>query len=390
MRIAFVYDLVYPYSKGGVEKRIWDLAHLLTARGHEVEVLGTRCWEGSADRVVDGIRFRGIASQAKIHTSAGRRSISQGLKFAVAVGRALAGSRYDIVEVQGMTPLTCLSALGVCRLRKSTAVVTWYEVWRDYWNEYLGLLGYLGRFTEWLVAKISPFNTAVSRLAASRLEMLGGRNVALIPIGIDCEAVRLVGPAVERTDILYVGRLMSHKNIELLIDSVALLKARGVEPRTSIVGEGPHRDALVLRAREKGLEKVDFVGRVESDERILAMMKSALVFAFPSTREGFGLAPLEAAACGLPVVTIDHEHNAATELIDDGVTGLITAATASEFARALEVLLTDANLRIRMGRAATARAESFDWTQMAASTELFYHEGLTHQAPIAAPQRAGR
>ena len=63
VRIAFVYDLIYPYSKGGVEKRIWDLAHLLSARGHDVDVLGTHSWDGPKELLVDGIRFAGSWSR---------------------------------------------------------------------------------------------------------------------------------------------------------------------------------------------------------------------------------------------------------------------------------------------------------------------------------------
>ena len=358
MKIAFVYDLVYPYSKGGVEKRIWYLAHLLSARGHDVDVVGTHSWDGPAESVVDDIRFRGVTAESGIHTRSGRRSILQATKFALSSGRALAGLRYDIVEIQAMAPISCLVALTICRLTGAVPVVTWYEVWGDYWNDYLGLFGYLGRLVEWLVAKLSPVNSAVSRLAATRLKSLGGRNVALIPIGIDVATIRSIRPAAEKTDILYVGRLIAHKNLELLIDSVALLKVRGIEPLVSIVGEGPHREALIQRAVRQGLNNISFRGRIESHAEILSMMKASQVFAFPSTREGFGLAPLEAAACGLPVVAIAHQHNATIELIDDGVNGVVAAPTASDFAESLGRLLEDHELRDRMGREAIAASRS--------------------------------
>ena len=354
MKIAFVYDLVYPHSKGGVEKRIWDLAHLLSARGHDVEIVGTHSWAGPADSAIDDIRLRGVAGSTGIHTRSGRRSIAQGMKFAFLSSRALARSHYDIVEVQGMAPLSCLFALTICRLTGTVPIVTWYEVWREYWNDYLGPVGYVGRLVEWLVARLAPVNSAVSDLAASRLKMLGGRNISLIPIGIDVAAIRSTTPAPEKSDILYVGRLIADKNLELLIDALALMKTRGVEPRVSIVGEGPHRAALVHRASRQGLHNIAFTGRIESHEQVLSMMKSSRAFAFPSTREGSGLAPPEAAACGLPVVAIAHENNATTELIEDGLNGVISAASASDFAESLERLLGDVELRDRMGREAIA------------------------------------
>jgi len=46
MKIAFVYDVIYPYVKGGVEKRVWELAVRLSCRGHEVHIFGMKFWQG--------------------------------------------------------------------------------------------------------------------------------------------------------------------------------------------------------------------------------------------------------------------------------------------------------------------------------------------------------
>ena len=377
MRIAFVYDLVYPYSKGGVEKRIWDLAHLLSARGHEVQVLGTHCWDGDFDLEMDGIQYHGVGKPQDIHAKGGRRSIWQAVKFAFSAGRALAGSNHDIVELQGMAPLSCLVSLAVCRFKRTTPIVIWYEVWRQYWNAYLGRLGYLGRLIEWLVVRVAPVNVAVSRLASSRLQEWGVDRVPLVPIGIDYYGIQRVPTDRRGPDVLYVGRLARHKNVGLLIDSVSLLKLQGLEPNVLIVGDGPERKALERQARGLGLDNVRFTGLVESHESVISLMKSARVFAFPSLREGFGLAPLEASACGVPVVSVAHADNAATELIDDGVSGLVSTRDSVDFAEAIRQLLVDQQLRDRMGLEAQRRAETYDWTRIVVLTERIYNEGMT-------------
>jgi glycosyltransferase involved in cell wall biosynthesis len=260
-----------------------------------------------------------------------------------------------------------------------TPVVIWYEVWRGYWNEYLGALGYVGRLVEWLVARLAQVNAAVSRIPASRLKEWGVDDVWLLPIGIDFHRIQTVAPDVVRSEIIYVGRLAPHKNLELLIDAVSLLKAEGMSLRVLIVGEGPEREALERRAQSKDLDDFRFLGRLESDDQVVSLMKSAQVFAFPSLREGFGLAPLEAGASGLPVVAVRHPDNATCELIEDGFNGLVTSSDPRDFANALKKLLFDVRTRDAMGQRAREAAEAFDWTHVVSAVENMYMEATVRR-----------
>ena len=62
MKIAFVYDVIYPYVKGGVEKRIWELAIRLTSRGHEVHLFGMKFWDGEDNLIRGGgVPARGLS-----------------------------------------------------------------------------------------------------------------------------------------------------------------------------------------------------------------------------------------------------------------------------------------------------------------------------------------
>ena len=364
MKIAFLYDLVYPYSKGGVEKRISDLAHLLSSRGHDVHVLGTHAWYGDPHLPVDGVLFEGIAKPKGIHSKDGRRSVWQALTFALASGRALLKRDFDFVEMQGMSPMACLVALVACRLRGIKAIVIWYEVWQEYWNDYLGVLGYLGRLVEWLVARLAPRNAAVSRLTADRLVGLGVSDVDLLPIGIHFNRFRAVEPSTRGAEIIYVGRLAAHKNVGLLIKAVQLLRSEGLNPSVHIIGDGPERHRLEEMTARAELTNIRFLGRVESDDEVVALMKAAKVFAFPSLREGFGLAPLEAAACGLPVVAVAHASNASVELVEDGVTGFVTDTSPQQFASALRKVLEHSSLRAQMAEHAVKLAKRFDWERI--------------------------
>ncbi len=109
----------------------------------------------------------------------------------------------------------------------------------------------------------------------------------------------------------------------------------------AIVGEGPEKPQLDLLVHQLGLcTDVEFLGRLESQESVFALIKSATVFALPTTREGFGIAVAEALACGTQVVTTAHDDNQARHLIEDGVTGYLCDPTVGSLADTLEKALS--------------------------------------------------
>jgi glycosyltransferase involved in cell wall biosynthesis len=130
----------------------------------------------------------------------------------------------------------------------------------------------------------------------------------------------------------------------------------------TIVGGGPLLDEL--RAAEQDLPNLDVVGPVDSDTEVLDILSSARVFALPSSREGFGLAALEAMAAGVPVVTIDHPHNATGELITPSVSGFIADPNPRRFAEALFEVLRNDTLHQRMYQGALAVAERHSWPSL--------------------------
>jgi hypothetical protein len=74
MKIAFIYDVIYPYVKGGVEKRVWELATRLTRRGHDVHLFGMKFWDGEDILISEGVFLHGVCPAKKLYVS-GRRTI---------------------------------------------------------------------------------------------------------------------------------------------------------------------------------------------------------------------------------------------------------------------------------------------------------------------------
>lgn len=366
MKIGYIYDAVYPWVKGGAEKRIHELSHRLAARGHEVHCYGMKWWPGEAERQSGGVFLHGICPPMPLY-SGGRRSIGEAAYFA---GRLLAlRTDCEVVDCQNFPYLSCFSARLMAGLGGRRLFITWHEVWGGYWRQYLGGAGLAGRSVEWAAAKLADKNIAVSERTERELSALGARGVCLLENGIDGEKIAGVAPAEQPSDVIAVGRLVEHKNVPLLIEALGLIRKDMPELKAVIVGDGPERESLERLVRERGLAgNVLFTGFVEDYNRAIALMKSSGVFVSASTREGFGMAALEANACGLPVVTVRHRMNAVMDLVKED-TGAVCSAEAEELAGAIMGTL---QARKRMKRRCLEEAARYDWERICDRAERIY------------------
>lgn len=206
----------------------------------------------------------------------------------------------------------------------------------------------------------------------------------VIPFGIDAAALR---PRDAETAarirqrygsrlVLAVGRMVYYKGFEYLIRAMA--RVRG---HLLLVGEGPLLKKLERLAFDAGAaDRITFLGRV-SQEEMAAYFHAADVFALPSIArsEAFGIAQLEAMACGKPVVNTRLASGVPFVSID-GETGVTVApASAEELTAALNRLLDDPDLRGRFGAAAARRArDHFSVAAMVDRTLALYREVIAH------------
>jgi glycosyltransferase involved in cell wall biosynthesis len=138
-----------------------------------------------------------------------------------------------------------------------------------------------------------------------------------------------------------VGRMLSHKRLDRLIDAVGLLAADGRDYRCLIIGDGPERGRLAAQIRDLGLEsRIALRSDIAEHAEVIARIKAARCFAFPSEREGFGIAALEAIACGTPVITTSAPDNLAQSLVQRSSAGTVCEPTAAALAQAIDQQLS--------------------------------------------------
>ncbi|HEU5137301.1 MAG TPA: glycosyltransferase [Steroidobacteraceae bacterium] len=177
------------------------------------------------------------------------------------------------------------------------------------------------------------------------------------------------GIAADEVVVGTVARIVTQKRIDLLIDSLAELRARGRALRLVVVGTGDLEASLRKRARDKGVEQaLTWAGRRED---IPAVMQAFDIFALCSDYEGFGLVLLEAMASRRPIVAT--RVSAIPEIVVDNVTGrLCSAGDAAGVASAIDALFA-AELRASMGAAGRERLErEFPVAKMVDATLAIY------------------
>ncbi len=378
-------DAVWPFNKGGKEKRIYEVSQRLSSYGRDVHIYTMQWWDGPKVMVLDGVTFHAISRLHPLYAG-NRRSFSQALLFGIAVLKLLF-EPFDILEVDHMPYFPLFSARLVCTLRRRKLFTTWHEVWgREYWTEYLGGLGFIGTLTERLAISMPDHIVSVSEHTSERLRGMGSsRPGSVLLNGVDLELIERSVPAEPSSDVLFAGRLLANKNADILIRSISLLSGHLPDIRCLIVGEGPEREALIALVGDLGLEgKVKFIDFVPD---LYGLMKSSKVFVLPSVREGFGLVAVEANACGLPVITTRHHHNAARNLIVEGENGFLIDPDEVELAEKIEVVL-GGGFEWDTRRVVIENGLAVDWNSTARSLDALFLEVATGSAPLPpAPDR---
>jgi glycosyltransferase involved in cell wall biosynthesis len=345
VRICIVYDCLYPHTVGGAERWYRNLAERLAAEGHEVDYLTLRQWPEGEEAGVPGVRVVAVGPTMDLYAN-GRRKIGPPLRFGLGVLVHLArhGGRYDAVHTASFPYFSLLAAGAVRPWRHYRLLVDWHEVWtREYWREYLGRAGAAGWWVQRLCLRIPRRSFCFSRLHERRLRELGLRGELTVLRGQYAGPPGRLVDAVSPPVVVFAGRHIPEKRVPAIVPAVARARESVPELRCEIFGDGPDRPE-VLRLVEGREDVVDVPGFVPS-ERVEAALASALCLVLPSRREGYGLVVVEAASTGTPSIVVAGPDNAAVELVEDGVNGLVAGSASPDD-------LAAAIVRVRQGGSA--------------------------------------
>ncbi|MEO8503937.1 MAG: glycosyltransferase family 4 protein [Acidobacteriota bacterium] len=378
LKVLIVYERVYPDFIGGIEHRNYELGAALARRGHGVTLVGfCRPLPGVPPR----LEVKSLGPLASVYRDDGRRSTRQALRFASRLWR-LDVRGFDVIETASVPYVHLLPLALRCRLAGKPLMVTWYEYWSAYWKGYVGRWrAPIYRTIEWLAAQLGTQAIATCLLTQGRLTRRRWRGgVGLLPCGIRFADVQQAAvtasaaaggpPGAAAPPLIFAGRLLAEKRVDLLLRAVALLAATRPGKLLTVFGDGPDRRRLEAMAADLAIAaRVDFHGHVETSAEVWGALGRARIAVQPSEREGFGLFPLEAMAAGLPVVYCQSPESAVPELVRDGIEGIEAAATPEGLAAAIAGLLDDETARTRFRQRALDRASQYDWELVAEQFE---------------------
>ncbi|HSB66099.1 MAG TPA: glycosyltransferase [Anaerolineales bacterium] len=191
--------------------------------------------------------------------------------------------------------------------------------------------------------------------------------VTVIPNGLDLTPYKssiqpvdraLFGFSPDHVVCVYVGRLSPEKDLNLLLRAFYGIAMSFDHVRLLVVGDGPERENLEAQVKYMNIEaKVHFSGMVDYKD-IPAYLSASDIFVTPSSSETFGLSTVEAMATGLPALGIDAPGT--SDIIQDGVTGLVSTDDLAVFTAKLVLLSTNHELRQEMGKNAIEASKKYD------------------------------
>jgi glycogen(starch) synthase len=379
-----------PVVIGGLGRHVHHLSTALAAAGHDVVVLSRRptgtdpSTHPSSDDISEGVRV--VAAAQDPHEFSFSADM---MAWTLAMGHAMTRAglslkqqrtnrawRPDVVHAHDW--LVAHPAVALSEFYDVPMVSTIHATEAGRHSGWVS--GAISRqvhaIESWLVRESDSLITCSASMRDEITELFGPglAEITVIRNGIDANRwpFALRRPRTGPPELLYVGRLEYEKGVHDLI--AALPRIRRTHPGTTltIAGDGTQQDWLVEQARKhRVLKATTFAGRLDHDQ-LLAVLHRADVAVLPSHYEPFGLAALEAAAAGTPLVTSN--IGGLGEAVIDGQTGLsCPPRDVARLAAAVRAALDDPDAAQRRARAARQRLTSdFDWRTVADETAQVY------------------
>jgi glycogen synthase len=359
---------------GGVEEHVRNVARELRAQGLDV-VVWTVDQGDDVPAEVDGIPVRVLPCPMPARSA---RSLAwfalQAPRAIVRWMRATAADRPRMLHVHCFGPNGPWALAASAVTRRPLLLTAHGETFMDA-HDAFGASALLRRTLREALRRARVV-TACSAFTARDLVRFGlDRRVDVVGNGVQPDEPAAALPAgLPSRFVLAMGRLVSTKGFDLLIDAFAQARLPD-DVALVLAGDGPEADALRAHAERRGVaSRVHWTGRLARGE-VVSVTAAATALVVPSRVEAFGIVVLEGWRAGAPVIVTSHGGPA--DLVRDGDDGLVVDPfDAAALAGALETVVLDEQVARRLGAAGRERVREYTWTEVAAQYRRLYADRL--------------
>lgn len=355
----------YPPVHGGMETVLKDSCQGLINAGCQVTVIvSADSNEASIEQIGQGstlIRCPRLAT-----------FLSQPLNYTLpsVVRKTVADFKPDIIQIHLPNPLANI-ALQMSGVFGDIPVAVWYHA--DITRQKISRIIYRPLLNK-LLAKCTGIAVSTASLLNQSSVLKAYENkVKVIPFGIDISGFS-AGENAGKGPLLFVGRLVYYKGIEVLLEAVAGIP----EAELVIVGDGPLKDQLRKNITKSGLsDRVQLLGDI-SNKKLKTIMNESGALVLPSTHksETFGLVQLEAMASSIPVISTNLPTGVATVNIDNETGFVVAPGDVVELTEAIEKLYQDSKKADELGRSGRSRVEQLFSREVMAQNLIAWYKDL--------------
>jgi phosphatidylinositol alpha-mannosyltransferase len=358
--------LMSPYSlslPGGVQGQVLGLAKALRGLGHQVRVLGP------CDGAPPEVGIIPLGNSVPTAANGSMAPIAPDPSCALRTIAALRDEHFDVVHLHEpiapgctVTTLVCCSApmVGTFHAAGTSAAYKW-----------------LAPLTCWLAGRLTV-RCAVSEDARDLAACSLGGRYEMLHNGIDVERFAKAVPwPTEGPTVLFLSRHESRKGLDVLVDALPLLPDHA---RVWVASDGP--DTARLRAAAAGDGRVEWLGRIDEDEKI-RRLRGATVLCAPSLRgESFGMILLEAMAAETPIVASDLPGYRNVVGTGEPAAVLVPPGDPAALGAAQRRVLDDPDLAAALSAAGDARAAAFSMDRLAERYISLYRSAMNGSGPV--------
>jgi len=387
MKIAFFTNCYKPLINGVVSS-IVSLKEAYERKGHETYIFAPKV-NNYQDEEKNVFRYQSI-------------NLTHKVKYPIAIPLSLKASQVitsfnpDIIHLHHPFVLSMPAIMYAAKLKipKVLTIHTQYERYSYYMSP-------IPQFIINEAIRIIIFNLAdkvnvITTPSQSMKELISHysikKEIVVIPNAIDIAIFRQkndeqcnrlkeeLNLTPGEVVILYVGRVSLEKNIDKIIKALAIIKNKKIDNfRFILVGEGNAVGQLKNLVDSLNLtEKVKFVGAVDR-EKVKYYYQISDIFAFSSTSETFGIVIIEALASGLPVLAV--KAPGAIDIITDGVDGILVDDDIAHFAKQLEILIQNKDLRQKLSENALHTVQRYSIDNVSDQMLSLYQRLIENQSP---------